>query len=86
MNEKIKYYLDIIENNIRDIEEAISNLRKNLGNNQTNRTQNNSDLVYIKSLKWNTNCSKCGKFLKKGWGAYYNPKEKKVYCSKCKNG
>jgi len=85
MNEKIKYYLDIIENNIKDIEEAISNLRKNLENNQTNKTQNNG-LVYIKSLKWNTNCSKCGKFLKKGWGAYYNPKEKKVYCSKCKNG
>ena len=100
MNEKIKYYLDIIENNIKDIEEAISNLRKNLDSKKKDINPPSSkseievfsaghqpkNLVYIKSLKWNANCSKCGKFLKKGWGAYYNPKEKKVYCSKCKNG
>jgi len=92
MNEKIKYYLDVLEESLETIKEAISKLREKLtGNNstQTNETktqEDNNGLIYLKSLKYNSNCSKCGKFLKRGWGAYYDPKEKKIYCSKCKNG
>jgi len=54
------------------------------GTNTSKNVQSGTNLIRLKNLKKDGNCAKCGIYLKKGWGAYWDKNTKKLYCSKCK--
>lgn len=86
--------IDDIERFIEEINDSVADLRSKLckfGDEiEKGGMKTKGETVKLRkiNLKYNSKCNKCGKFLKAGFVAYYEPQSKKIYCScvRGKNG
>ena len=85
--------IDDIESFVEEISNSVTDLRSKLCKFEDKKKRTvevKKETVKLKkiNLKYNSKCSKCGKFLKAGFSAYYEPQSKKIYCNciRKKNG
>jgi len=81
--------IDDIQNFVEEISDSVADLRHKLSEFSDEREEKRETIKLRKiNLKYNSKCSKCGKFLKAGFSAYYEPQSKKIYCNciRKKNG